>query len=88
MKLFAFPGNGLGCVARVLHSTVITALLPPWELSGECQRNLYTLAAGPALKADLQRPLELGSIMADLPTFGVECLVKATAQSVSSARSV
>ena len=29
---------------------------------------------------DLQRPLELGSIMAALPTFGAECLVIAAFQ--------
>jgi len=30
--------------------------------------------------ADLQRPLELGPIMAALPTFGAECLVIAAFQ--------
>jgi hypothetical protein len=47
---------------------------------GEKARQLQNVDVALWHNPDLQRPLELGPIMAALPTFGAECLLTATFQ--------
>jgi len=64
---------GSGRLLRRRPNTTLNASIRVIEIDGD-------LNVGSWHNPDLQRPLELGPIMAALPTFGAECLVIAAFQ--------